>query len=498
VKKLLFTFFLLLNAIACRLFAQDGKLDSTFSNDGIVTTDLGGHDVASGVAVRPDGRVVVAGYSSVNNWTYFALAQYKIDGTLDSTFGSDGIVLTTFSEPSYGGSIALQPDGKIVVGGGSYIFWLLARYNEDGSLDSTFGINGEVTTETLDYDVAIMSLIIEEDGKILAIGYSGETQPMSNVYYSIAVARYNSDGTLEDGIAYYGSSEIDRGYSACRQSDGKIVISSVSEGALELLRVDSNLYVDNTFANNGFETTQFVTSAIPQVAIQSDARIILVSANNSELLINRFTAGGLPDTSFGDGGNVTTPVTSNAFLATSVAIVEGDKIQVAGTSDESIVVARYKADGNLDSSFGTNGITITDFASEINEVGTAMAIAPGGKIVVAASTNSDFLVARYNSSLEFVNVGDIDNTFRNNSAFIYPNPIEENATLKYSLKNEAEISIQLLDVEGRVLKTFVANERQLAGDHEQKIIFPEGLASGSYLIVISSPNGSKLTVKVAK
>src|SRR5215217_7310049 len=91
--------FILANALASRLFAQvDGIIDSTFNIDGIVITDLGGNEVASGVAVRPDGRVVAAGYSSNNNWTYFALAQYKIDGTLDSTFGLEGKVLTTFPE----------------------------------------------------------------------------------------------------------------------------------------------------------------------------------------------------------------------------------------------------------------------------------------------------------------------------------------------------------------------------------------------------------------
>ena len=126
------------------------RLDRSFSADGGVLTDFGGFEEASAVVVQPDGKLVAAGTAFVGGNRDFALARYQPDGSLDTGFGSGGLVLTDFGVGTDDGaaSLAIQPDGKLVAGGfsnagspGDFDF-ALARYNPDGSLDTGFGVGG--------------------------------------------------------------------------------------------------------------------------------------------------------------------------------------------------------------------------------------------------------------------------------------------------------------------------------------------------------------------
>ena len=146
------------NDFALARYNADGSLDTTFDADGKVTTDfVGGErdDAAMAVAVQADGKIVVAGYTTAPATLDFALARYNADGSLDTTFDGDGkahhrpsaSVATTVPTAS-----AVQADGKIVVAGyldpagGDHDF-ALARYNADGSLDTTFDADGKLTTD---------------------------------------------------------------------------------------------------------------------------------------------------------------------------------------------------------------------------------------------------------------------------------------------------------------------------------------------------------------
>ena len=170
----------------------DGSLDPTFGSGGKVTTDFGGFDAASAVVIQPDGRIVAAGRSGGGD---FALARYNADGSLDPTFGSGGKVTTDFGggfDAAFG--VALQTDGKIIaVGQGASSFdFALARYNADGSLDPTFGSGGKVTTDfTGGFEDAI-AVAIQLDGRIVVTG-----QTFSGGFQKFALARYNADGSLD-------------------------------------------------------------------------------------------------------------------------------------------------------------------------------------------------------------------------------------------------------------------------------------------------------------
>src|SRR5688572_14579550 len=184
-----------------------GTLDATFgATTGKLTTPLGaGDDKATSVALQPDGKIVVGGYSHNGGNKDFAVARYAADGTLDASFDGDGKVTTAIGsadEEILG--LALQSDGKIVAVGyrtaGSDNDWALVRYNTDGSLDTTFDGDGGVVTSVLDLNL-VCAVAIQSDGRIVVGGYAATGG--HNVF---SVARYNTDGSLDtsfdgDGIA---------------------------------------------------------------------------------------------------------------------------------------------------------------------------------------------------------------------------------------------------------------------------------------------------------
>ena len=182
-------------------YNTDGSLDTSFDGDGRVTTDVSAGDtIAYSVAIQSNGKIIVAGLSetSSNNWD-FALVRYASNGSLDTSFDSDGKVTTDFSgQNDTISEIQIQSDSKIVAAGyrsdsASYTSFALARYNADGSLDTSFDGDGKVTT---DFGVGSWGygLDIRSNGKIIVAGqaYSGPTGDTD-----FAVARYNSDGSLD-------------------------------------------------------------------------------------------------------------------------------------------------------------------------------------------------------------------------------------------------------------------------------------------------------------
>jgi uncharacterized delta-60 repeat protein len=211
----------------------DGTLDAGFGSGGKVTTDLGGDDRASAMALQPDGKIVAAGRTSGGN---FALTRYNQDGSPDATFGLGGKVTTDLGGDDAVSAMALQPDGRIVVGGASNSRFALARYNRDGSLDPTFGAGGAVIA---DFDAAA-ALALQPDGKIVVAAWPG-------------LARYNPDGRLDLPFGTGGTAATGSGATALAlQADGKIVTvgglgnfllaryeGGSSEGA-PLLRLDLN------------------------------------------------------------------------------------------------------------------------------------------------------------------------------------------------------------------------------------------------------------------
>jgi uncharacterized delta-60 repeat protein len=346
--------------------AAPGDLDTTFSGDGRQITDFGANDVAADLAVQPDGKLVVVGGSGGD----FAIARYKPDGSLDGSFSADGKQAADLGSTSdEAAGLALQADGKIVVvgetgaGAGPGDF-AVVRYNPDGSLDTTFSGDG---TQTTDFggsiDVAA-DVALQPDGKIVAVGYArGEA-------YDFALVRYNTDGSL-----------------------------------------------DPTFSVDGRLVTDFGRDdASSAVALQADGSIVAVGRSGTDFdggydfAVARYSADGSLDASFSAGGRLVTDFGGDD-AASDVVVQPDGSIMAAGYAlggAYDFGLARYDPDGSLDTSFSGDGRQTTHFNA--NDGAWGMALQTDGKIVVAGHAGvgvwqDDFALARYNPD------GSLDNTF---------------------------------------------------------------------------------------
>ena len=371
-------------------YNTDGSLDTTFGTGGKILTPVGAGtstDFAQSVTVQADGKIVVAGQGA-NSTTGddFAVVRYNADGSLDTTFGTGGKILTpvgTGMSRDSGQSVKVQVDGKIVVagyGGGNGDDFAVVRYNADGSLDTTFGTGGKVLTPVgtgTSNDIG-NSLTVQEDGKIIVAGYGGGSDGTD-----FAVVRYNADGSLDTTFGTGGTGKIltpvgagtsnDFGNSVTVQADGKIVVagygaSSQAGNDFAVVRYTANGTLDTTFGTGGKIVTPIGAGTSNDyaysVTVQADGKIIVAGqgfgiGTSNDFAVVRYTANGTLDTTFGPGGTgkILTPVGTGADTVKSVIVQADGKIVVAGYGQGSgtgydFAVVRYNADGSLDTTFG--------------------------------------------------------------------------------------------------------------------------------------------------
>jgi uncharacterized delta-60 repeat protein len=348
------------------------------------------------------------------------------DGGVDPTFGSNGRVLTDFSNSEdFLDRVAVQSDGKIVAIGTSdapsYGRFALARYNPDGSLDLTFGLGGKVTTAFTTARESATGLLIQPDGKILI---SGSINLPSQADTSFALARYNSDGSPDTTFGQGGlvttniGPDTDQATQIALQSDGKIVAAGRKgiqfypteqrKGNVALVRYNPDGSLDSTFGNAGIVTTDFgqgLESYAIAVMIQSDGKIAIAGESGYEFMVARYNSDGALDTTFGNNGFTQTNFSSNWDAPTDAVLQPNGKILVVGNSDVSnpytnVALARYNSDGSPDQSFGDGGKTIVGSG----EVGS-VALQSDGRIIVLGDDGRYFLLVRLNED------GSLDSTF---------------------------------------------------------------------------------------
>jgi len=404
-----------------------GALDPSFGTGGKVTTDFGGTiDYVRAVVVQPDGKLVAAGQSNVHGRTDFALARFFTNGTLDPSFGTGGKVVTDFAGSDDGVmGVALQADGKIVAGGWAVVNnvsssltsvgrsnFALARYNSNGTLDTTFGTGGKITTAVGNYHAQGVAVGIEPDGKIVLAG----SAIGADFGWDFAVARYNSNGTLDSSFGTNGTVTTFFGTdpffsyafagSLAIQRDGKIIVAGFAQFdnyEFALARYNSDGTLDPTFGKGGRVDTAFSDyDGAFAVTLQPDGKIVAAGWSNFDFGLVRYNSDGTLDGSFGAGGNVITDFAGTRDLAFAVAVRPDGKIVAAGQTQVGytydIAVARYNSNGTLDPSFATGGKATTDFAGMTDQA-FSVTIQPDGKAVAAGDAtvngNTKFALARY-------------------------------------------------------------------------------------------------------
>jgi uncharacterized delta-60 repeat protein len=421
---------------AAARFTSTGLLDTSFGSNGVVLANLSDAPgaQANAVVVQPDGKVVAVGvspplYLPVPNLltTRFALARYHADGSLDSTFGNGGKVLTTISTNDQAFAAAIQPDGKILAAGSGYSSFVLARYNPDGSLDNSFGNGGTTTALGGTSYGSAHAIRIQPDGKIVLAGYANDAAGNQR----FALARFNSNGTLDSGFGSGGSvitsfespPAEDLSYGVGVQTDGKIVAGGVAvylvsgnlSASFAASRYNPNGGLDLSFGSLGRTTANVGGGTIDigyTIAIQPDGKILVAGGAglggapgpaggnqnvNSFLALVRFNTNGSLDTAFGSGGSVITQVGPYSDFATTMALQPDGEILVAGASQNALYqyfALRYNPDGSVDNSFGSSGAAVLNFGSGTNEFAYGLAFDASGRALLAGDAGGFFGVAR--------------------------------------------------------------------------------------------------------
>jgi uncharacterized delta-60 repeat protein len=342
-------------------FAANGAVDTTFGTAGASEPAPFSNGSVASIAVQPDGYIVTAGteFTGTPNMD-FALARYDPDGNLDATFGSGGVVVTAFGPGiDRGRAIALQADGKIVVVGDAQLggteAYAVARYESDGTLDTTFGVGGLVTTDTSAGAELLLAVAVQPDGAVLA---NGITQ---GVEFGMRTLRYENDGDLDPtfgvgGIVPSPFSSFSEGHSVTLQPDGKILIGGIGAGSLSIARLDASGTLDPTFDGDGKATVHLgALSYTYDLAVQPNGSIVAVGAkgdsDDRDFAVARLLANGRVDPTFGGGaGVVLTDINGRDNFLDSVALQPDGNLVVAGTAllaanDYRVALARYQGNG---------------------------------------------------------------------------------------------------------------------------------------------------------
>jgi uncharacterized delta-60 repeat protein len=406
-----------------------GDLDPTFGSGGRVVTDFAGNqDQVSALVLQPDGKLVAAGRTSTGSLVNFSasfdfgLARYNPDGSLDTSFGIGGKVSTDFAGDFDGATaLVLQPDGKLVAAGlaivGARAIFALARYHSDGCLDASFGAGGKVTTDFGGDDNRPFALVLQPDGKLVAAG-SAVTASSED----FALVRYHSNGSLDTSFGIggklttgFGGSDSSQVHALLLQPDGKLVAAgyaffTATSMDFALARYEPTGGLDTAFGTGGKLTTNFDgVEQVTGLVLQPDGKLVAGGSASSfenggnNFALARYNANGSLDTSFGDGGRRTTGFPGGQATLTALILQPNGKLVAAGwaLTDPDVgaadfALARYDSSGNLDPAFGTGGKVLTDFANPF-DVASALVRQPDGKLIAAGFTDSisDFAIARY-------------------------------------------------------------------------------------------------------
>jgi uncharacterized delta-60 repeat protein len=401
-----------------RFLLSAGTLDLIFNQTGMVSTSYSaGQAQAGSVAVQPDGKIVVAGTVD-SNPSEFALARYNRDGSLDSSFGTGGEVMTGFgaNQPADATAVAIGPNSTIIVAGtvgsaGNQEF-ALARYLPSGALDPSFGTGGIVLTRFIG-SAGANSVAVASGGSIVAAGF---VKPQSGSgASSFAVARYLPNGSLDTTFGNQGEVTTQLGNSDAAANavligpNGTIVAAghtSTSGGDFNfaLVRYTATGSLDTTFNHTGIVTTNFGEfDDVKALLLQPDGKLVAAGSyftgSKVDLALARYNATGSLDSTFGSGGKVTTDLGGSNQAIEGLVLQPDGKLVAAGVyapaGPSEFFLARYTTTGTPDTSFGNAGVALTSFPRSDDADGVGVILLPDGTFVIAGTSQNDFALARY-------------------------------------------------------------------------------------------------------
>ena len=497
------------------LLAQIYPLDSTFGDSGKTIVDITSVNIAQNhIATQIDGKIILATSKVKYNNGYdfdFCLLRFNTDGTLDNSFGSQGMILCDLgSTEDLAFDVAIQSDDKILVVGTSGGFtdrdFALVRLNADGTNDQSFGNNGIVKTSIL-YDDELYSVALQTDGKIVAGGIGN-----SKGY----IFRFLDDGSLDNSFGSNGKVSLQYGgitmvRDITIMDDGSILVAGQIGGNNAdgfVAKLNSNGSPNTSFGTNGKYIVNFSNQEyINTLSCQSDGKILLGGAYGYmmgsnptvEFLIVRLLPEGILDNSFNNSGKITFGFDPNfAFNeCNTIKLNANDDIFAIGYTINSqltnsyFAIAKLTVNGSLDLTFGNNGKVISDFGSS-KEKGQGAIIDNYERLLVSGiygdSTNP--IICRYKTSIS-TNIS--EQLQRSSIINIFPNPCKDYISIDFLSIPEKVIDITLYDISGKEIHKFTP-----ISNYWQTITIPtDFLTYGIYQMKINLGNTllSKILIK---
>lgn len=515
--KTFYTFCILISFTIQPISAQDGTLDKTFGNGGLVTQQVGQDTIWPGssgtaVAVSSTGKIVVGGIANnVQRSDKTMVTSFNADGTFDSNFGDSGIWFSPVAR-SKSRDIHIGKDDKIYVTGNAsptygtneiYIHRLLPN----GTSDNTYGTNGYITYTDPDELTNMGASEMMDNGQIVTGGGG----------YSHKFARFNNDGSFDKSFNGGKISVVEVGglrailEDIAVQKDGKILATGRYEvnrdtSLTYVLRITKEGVLDNTFANNGilvhdFSDVNFSDVSYGQaIEVQADGKILIAGRITFvRKYLARLNPDGSLDNSFGDNGVVYIEHwnSKNSQINLSKILVQPDgKIIVIGTypwddfgDDSNYYMERFLTDGKVDKDFSLDGMVTTDFGIEHLDECLAAVPQNDGKIVLVGisedlGNHTEVSVARYNSGLDSwppVVVGIPENQQRL-SLEIYPNPAKHQFTVQLPQNVNGIITVKVSNMLGQ---TVYSNEQAVSGMQNIEIK-TDRMERGIYMVTLKS------------
>ena len=376
-------------------------LDQTFGpqNSGIVLIDFGAIDLGNGgIVIDDQGRIVVSG---THNILQFGVARLLPNGILDNSFDTDGKVSIDFGGNDFGtGGVVRDTQGRLIVAGKSDMNYAVARLLENGSLDTTFDTDGKVVGTSADI-IDITGVKLNKDGKIVLFGSANN---------NLIVIQLNIDGSLDTTFGDAGRKEINFGGIETTNSDfiidtqGRIVIvgrTNVGPNPdnFVVARLNADGSLDTTFGTNGKVTvdTGVTDNADAGIALTRSGKIIVQGESDGNIVVFQLNNDGSLDTTFGSNGFAIIDLGDAKFSNGGITLDSWGNIYAYGRTKTpaNLLVARLTKDGTLDSTFGNNGVTT--IGDNLSSDFGGITIDAQGRIVLLGTSGAgdvDFAVVR--------------------------------------------------------------------------------------------------------
>ncbi|MDW3651031.1 MAG: T9SS type A sorting domain-containing protein [Bacteroidia bacterium] len=494
------------------LFGQEVRLDSTFGTGGKVSYDFGNaYSNARDVLIQHEGKIVVGGYTLTANNSDFSILRLLTNGQIDSSFATNGYRLSNsqFDGNDYGFSFTQLSDSSFILTGASQTTPSrpssgVVRYDTSGVQKMFVNFNvGPLADSTF-------KAVVLPNGNILIGGWDG-----LNIDFCLLGILPNLLGPDPifgtEAKVCISDSEMSRMYDMALQSDGKILAVGESKFRGEkdfiIARFNSDGSLDSSFAVHGIFRQDFNSN-------KESAFVVLPTFGSKTLIAGtgsfkdslgfnmiRLNSSGQLDTTFGDSGIVRESFTLYPGGKSLIKLPDGKLIAVGSRyngASEDFVLAGFTIDGIIDSTFGQNGMLLTDFEGTDDRAYSVTYDSSSHSLFVVGESVDDtsavFAIAKYNLGAR-VGLETFPSIIQ--EAKLYPNPSKSGSQLKFSLQNSSSLTIDILDLQGRSLRNIIRDQFFYSGAHEVDVAMDE-IPAGVYTLRMLSRAGFSQIVRFVK